>query len=101
MSDQAQCYAVSLQTPLILVILYLQTLICFNLIQSELVKQNVVPSRDVYLWADADYKSSGTASLRKIGGGKPTPFSLPSTYKILDLEIFDLVRRGAELNQLS
>lgn len=93
MSDQAQCYAVSLQTPLILVILYLQTLICFNLIQSELVKQNVVPSRDVYLWADAD-------SVRKIGGGKPTPFSLPSTYKILDLEIFDLVRRGAELNQL-
>lgn len=58
MSDQAQCYAVSLQTLPILVILYLQNLICFNLIQSELVKQNVVPSRDVYLWADADYKSS-------------------------------------------
>lgn len=40
MGDQAQRYAVSLQTLLILVILHLQTLICFNFIQSELARQN-------------------------------------------------------------
>lgn len=90
MGDQAQCYAVSLQTHLILVILHLQTLICFNFIQSELAKQNGFPSRDVYLWVEADYNSSGTAaSMWKIGGEKP---GLPSTY---------LLRHGAELNQLS
>lgn len=80
MSDQAQCYAVSLQTLLILVILYLQNLICFNLIQSELVKQNVVPSRDVYLWADADYKSSDVDQEQPPRGKSGAESPHPSAY---------------------
>lgn len=94
MGDQAQYYAVSLQPFLILVIILLQTLICFNFIQSELLKQNVVPSRDGYLWVNADYKPSDVDQGQSSWGNLGAESSHSSAYKILDPKIFDPVWRG-------
>lgn len=58
MTEQAQCYAVSLAKSLIIVVSLLDTLVCFSVIQSEVVKQNQVLSRDIYLWINAYYKPS-------------------------------------------